>query len=427
MTRRRRSSTRTLDPGQDTISEVAGRRQPDGSYWLDWSYRPLDGSKTTQKRSKGRTLGEARRRAHDKAEQLRMIGQATSWTTRDRLTDYVEQVSKPAITDARLAPASEKRYLSVLRYLVDHCEEHRHERSLKNHTIQSGARFRVLEQCLQEIATLHGNETAHQARSVLGKYVLDQLIRDDLITASPIAGKRIDLTGGRDRERTRGGVSLTREQWNGVLEHLYALDPAEGVVRPRRGMYTLEDRIAVRANAIDLTILQALTGLRVSEATAITWEMVEDTGTAMTLHLPPELVKTRRGRVVSITDPQAIERLRQRRERAGSASHPVIGSPAKPKAVWDQRQRNEAVKTLYLSMAEALGIEALRTERTHVWRATINTLTMAAGVPEALRTAHLGHTAQVSRAHYTDTSDGAVLAESLQALRTAEVRTTGTS
>lgn len=33
----------------------------------------------------------------------------------------------------------------------------------------------------------------------------------------------------------------------------------------------------MQANAIDLTILQALTGLRVGEATAITWPMVEFT------------------------------------------------------------------------------------------------------------------------------------------------------
>jgi hypothetical protein len=69
-------------------------------------------------------------------------------------------------------------------------------------------------------------------------------------------------------------------------------------------------------------------------------------------------------------------------------------------------------------MAKDLGIEALKVERSHVWRATVNTLTMAAGVPEAVRTAHLGHTAQVSRAHYTDTSDGALLADAVARIRT---------
>ncbi|GAA2810316.1 hypothetical protein GCM10010522_30250 [Kribbella solani] len=44
----------------------------------------------------------------------------------------------------------------------------------------------------------------------------------------------------------------------------------------------------------------------------------------------------------------------------------MIPSPAKPGVVWDQRQRNEAVKTLYLRMAKELDIPALETERSHV-------------------------------------------------------------
>lgn len=415
---KRRSSTQELEPGENTISEVRGRRQDDGAYWLDWSYRPLDGSRTKQYRSKGRTIGEARRRAYDKVERMSTAAAATTWTTKDALTDYLELVSRPAIDAARLTDGSRKRYTGVLRYLQGTCPDHEHTSSLADHTIASGARFRPLERCLHEIARLHGPETAHQARSVLGKYVLDQLIRDDLITASPIAGKRIDLSGGHSARRTRGGVALTQEQWNAVVDHLLTLDPADGVKPPKRGMYTLADRIAVRANAIDLTLLQAMTGLRVGEATAITWSMVsfDDKDKTMTLALPPALVKTRRGRMLFITDPAVVDRFRQRRQ-GSKASHPVIPSPARPAGLWDESQRNKAVKSLYVDLAEALDIDVLRTERSHVWRATINTLTMSAGVPEAIRTAHLGHTAQVSRTHYTDTSNGSVLADSLTQLR----------
>lgn len=416
---RKRSSTRQLDPGDDTISEVKGRRQPDGTFWLDWSYRPLDGSKTRQKRSKGRSIGEARRKAREKLDDLLAVSAQTTWKARDRLTDYIEQVSKESIESARLAESSRQRYLGVLRYLVGDCkDDHQHERSLKNHTITSGTKFRVLEGCLQEIAATHGGETAHQARSVLGKYVLDQLIRDDLIVASPVAGKRIDLSSGKDRERTRGGVALTLEQWNAVIGYLLALDPAEGVQKPKQGMYTLADKVAVKANAIDLTILQALTGLRIGEATTITWRMVEFISDAMLLHLRPENVKTGRGRTLSVTDTAVVELFRARQARAGGADEYMIGSPAKPGTTWAPRQRNEAVKALYLAMAEKLGIEHLKVERSHVWRATLNTLTMGDGVPEAVRTAHLGHTSQVSRAHYTDNSDGSLLADSLHRLRT---------
>ena len=52
----------------------------------------------------------------------------------------------------------------------------------------------------------------------------------------------------------------------------------------------------MQANAIDLTILQALTGLRVGEATAITWPMVEFTDDGeMVLDRSPAIVKTRDG------------------------------------------------------------------------------------------------------------------------------------
>lgn len=161
---------------------------------------------------------------------------ASTWSATDSITDYIAEVSRPAIEAARLAPASRGRYLGALRYLVGDCrQDHEHTASLKDHTIASGTRFRALERCLQEIAALHGPESAHQTRSVLGKYVLDQMTRDEVITASPIAGKRIDLTGGQPRQRSRGGVALTREEWNKVIDHLFTLDPADGVTRPKRG------------------------------------------------------------------------------------------------------------------------------------------------------------------------------------------------
>lgn len=53
-----------------------------------------------------------------------------------------------------------------------------------------------------------------------------------------------------------------------------------------------------------------------------------------------------------------------------------------------------------------------------MWLATVNTLTMAADVPEAVRIAHLGHTAQISRADYTDTSGRTLLADAAARIRT---------
>ncbi|WP_328990460.1 site-specific integrase [Kribbella sp. NBC_01245] len=417
---RPRATTTRLEIGEHTID----RSEPyerDGGWWLDWTVRLLDG-RIARRRSKGSTKGETRRRAKKAVKVLLAASGRGIWKATDSLVTYIEAVSKPTIETARIADNSRTRYLGVYRLIVGHClrEDHKHRHSLKGHTIGTGTRFRTLEKCLTEIAELHGSETARQARSVLGKYVLDQLIRDELIDASPIAGKRLDLAGSKDDAPTRGGVALSADEWNAVIDYLLALDPAEGIEPPKRGMYTLEDRIAVVANAIDLTLLQTMTGLRVSEATNVDPSMVTCDDDKMIFDLPPEITKTKKGRFVHVTDPAVVERLKPRWETARAMGGPLIPSPAKPGVVWDQRQRNEAVKELYVKMAKELGIPALETERSHVWRATLNTLTLVDGVPEAIRAAHLGHTAQVNRRNYTDTRDGALLAQSLAKMRQAK-------
>ncbi|GAA3138908.1 integrase [Kribbella aluminosa] len=420
-TGRPRPTTSRLEIGEHSIDRVEPKEHDDGTWWLTWTIRLTDG-RTRRPRTKGRTKTEARRRAKDKAKELLAASRSDIWKVTDDLVSYMEKVSKPAIETAKLATNSRDRYLLVYKLIVGGClrEDHKHSRSLKGHTIGTGTRFRALERCLVEIAELHGSETAHQARSVLGKYVLDQLIRDELIDASPIAGKRLDLAGSKGDTPTRGGVALSADEWNAVIDYLLALDPAEGIEPPKRGMYTLEDRIAVAANAIDLTLLQTMTGLRIGEATNVDPSMVTFDGDEMIFDLPPEITKTKKGRFVHVTDPAIVARFKPRWEIARAKGGPLIPSPAKPGVVWDQRQRNEAVKTLYLKMAEELDIPALETERSHVWRATLNTLTLGAGVPEAIRTAHLGHTAQVNRRSYTDTRDGAVLARKLSGLRTSK-------
>lgn len=420
-----RASNSKLAPGEDTIDRANPKKQADGSWLVKWSYRPADGQKPKRSTNKGQTRGEALRRARARLEDLKATGSGGTWKLSDPMVGYMEKVSKPAIEKARLAESSRDRYLSVLKMLGGQCsrEGHRHAKSMSGHTIHSGTRKRALIDCLEEIAHLHGPGVAHHARIVLGRYVLDPMETDDLIEVSPIRGRRIDLSGGAEKTRTRGGVALSAEQWNAVIDYLLALDPAEGVDAPKQGMYTLADKIAVKKNAIDLALLQAVTGMRVGEASAATWGMVgtDDAG-AMVLHLPAEITKTKKGRDVRIADPSVSQRLLARRGDAGDG-WPVIGSPAKPQAQWDQRQRSEHTARLYDQIAEELGIPELRVERTHVWRSTINSITAGDGVPEAVRTAHLGHTPAVNRSRYTDVRDMSPLTESLRRLRAAEVDT----
>src|SRR5699024_6512937 len=130
----------------------------DGTWRLQWTMALADGRRHKGDNT-GATKGEARRRAKAKAGELRKSG-GGSWKTTAQLTDYIEQVSKPAMAKANLSDLTRPRYDLAMRWLVGDCSRHRHRHSLKGHTIASGIKFQPLEDLLTEIAQDHGLETA---------------------------------------------------------------------------------------------------------------------------------------------------------------------------------------------------------------------------------------------------------------------------
>lgn len=409
----RRAPTSKLAPGETTID----RNTPwlkNGRYCLTWTIALQDG-RTLRKTSQAATKGEVRRRAKAKATEILASGVGSVWKNNDKLSKYLVEVSRPAIDSAPLRDSSKSRYRLAVRLLMGECSaEHVHAHSLRTHTIGSGVRFRVLENCLKEIARLHGEESAHQARSVLSKYVLDELVRDELIPSSPIAGKRIDLARGRAPGSARGGRALNAEDWSKVVGHLLTLDPAEGIEAPKQGRWTFADRVAVKRNAIDLTLFQAATGLRVGEAVALTWNDIDVDDQGQVYVTVSDLVsKTHRGRRAPILDRRVAERILARRGSEVSDEDYIIGSPALPTRRWAQRQRGKAIETLYLEMAQELEIKLLLTARSHVWRSTLNTLLLDS-VPEAQRAAFFGHNAATNRGHYTDVTDTSAMISAAQ-------------
>jgi integrase len=307
----------------------------------------------------------------------------------------------------------------VLGQLAGKCEGHAHFNSLKGHSISSGTRLRSLEACLQEIAVLHGAGSATQARTVLSKYVLQQLNRDEVIHGNPLSGMSIDLTSNaKPIAVERGGKALTRRQYHAVLDYLLGLDPAEGQVKPSRGRWALDDRVAKRRNAIDLTLLQAATGLRVSEANSVTWARHIETDDEGTLHVTvtEDISKTHRERRVPVLDPRVAERLLTRQNASVSQVAHVIGSPSDTMIPWDRRNCSKEIAALYVELAEALDIGLLDTSRTHVWRATLNSLLLDT-VPEVIRAAFFGHDAAVNRASYTDLRDTSSMVTAARRLR----------
>lgn len=352
-----------------------------------------------QKCTRAPSLSAARRRAKETAKELiNGLGLGSQWKPKSKLADYVEQVSLPAMEAAPLRENSRKRYRRTLSLIAGVSKA-------ADHTIASGTRFRALEACLTEIADKHGSETARQCRTVLGRYVIQQLIRDEVITANPLAGMSVDLRSAKVPTATgpKGGIALSRADWNRVIDHLLAADPAD-VVSMRQGRWPLAVRLAKAQTAIDLTLAQAATGLRISEWLALTWHQhitVNDDG-QMLVYVPAEVSKTGKARTVPVLHADVQTRLLSRQNASRGLGY-VFGSPADASTPWERANAQKATTFLYLRMHAQLGIAAFETERSHVWRATLNSLLL--DQPEVMRAAFFGHDVSINRTAYTDLTD----------------------
>lgn len=406
-----RAATTRLEPGQHSIDRANPWYDDDLDAWrLSWSVRLHDG-RLKRHITQAPTKGQVRARARAKADELLTThGGASPWKLTDSMGEYVEKVGKPAIENAKLAELSRKKYRALADLLIGACAEHKHEHSMQGHSIASGTRFRALEKCLQEISKLHGAETARNAKNVLSKYVLQQLIRDELLTGNPLQGMSIDLVSqAKVHENPKpSGEALTREDYQTVLTYLLDLDPAEGVVK-RQGRWGFDHLVNKRRNLIALTLLQMATGMRIGESNLATWERhvrIDDDG-HMLMALTPDITKTKRGRTVPVLDPRVQQYLLKRQNEA-QAIGPVIGAPVDRFTVWDRQNCQTAVRNFYRGIAGATGVQALEQQRSHVWRITLNSLLIDT-VPEVIRAAFFGHDIATNRASYTDLHEQGVV------------------
>lgn len=381
--------------GSNTIDSVTPVLLPNGKYRIQWKVRLHDG-RLLARDTTGSTKGEARARAHAKAaELLAQGGTGGTWKGSSRATEYLEKVSKPIIEgSSRLSKNSKARYKTVLTYLTE---------AFKGYTIAAVSRRRTIEDLLKTIAAEHGAESGRHAKGVASRYFFEELIKDNVIEFNPLIGARIDLGAVKKSSRPEGGRALTGEEYDRVLSYLLALDPAEGVAPPKRGRYTLADRVAVHRNCIDLTLLQMATGLRVSEARALRWEdlIVDDEGNAACV-IQAENSKTGTSRVAALLEPSVLEHLKHRKAEVGGAY--VVGAPLNPDTEWDRFNAQKVLKNFYIELAKACEVPLLETYRTHVWRTTLNTL-YRTDVDALLRARTLGHSLDVNARAYSDLSD----------------------
>ncbi|MGC4151462.1 MAG: hypothetical protein QM628_00040 [Propionicimonas sp.] len=375
---------------------------------LVWRVRPY-GFSAPVARQTTRPLGTPdrvlRAAALEKAaEILAARGGLPAWTLSKNTAHYCDQVVAPAIAaNPRLAKGSVRQYERALRLLLGRCEDHVHARSLGPLTLRAATTHRSVVDCLQEIARLHGQEAAHQARTILTGYVFAQLRYDGLLEHEPLpSGTRIDVESmAREKQATRqGGVALSLSEYRAAVEWMLAWDPAGGVQAPRTGMYTLEHKIAVKQRAKDLTLLLMATGLRINEALLLPAANVTVDAGVVSIEITPDVGKGGYQRLAKSWNQSIDARLRELLASACPGDL-LIGSPTDRSKVWDHRNATRAVKDLYAAMRERLGIVAFDTERSHVWRATLNSLLIGV-VPEIERAAQFGHSPDVNRKSYTD-------------------------
>lgn len=189
----------------------------------------------------------------------------------------------------------------------------------------------------------------------------------------------------------------------------------EAEPKPKRGRYTAEQRTAIRERAVEITLLQAETGLRINEVCNLRRCDVDTGADPLTVTVTPEISKTHRGRTVPVMDTRVADRVRERLAQVSQEPTALVyGAPALPERVWDASNRQKAVRALYREIADALDIPLLREVSSHVWRATLNTEWMQRGVPDALRAAFFGHGEDVNRASYTDTTGTEALVRMLR-------------
>lgn len=377
-----------IEPGHTSIDRATPRKTPTG-WQLDWSVRLHDG-RIKQRRSKGKTKGEVRARARRKAEEM-LASTSTEWTPRTPITTYIDKVTRPKIEESsQLKDLSKRRYLASLNLVAA---------ELKGYSVFDAMQFQVLEETLQAVAKTHPGSVS-SARTVLSTYIADALVRAGVIQGNPIRGARLDIrTQGKAGQN--GRRTLTNGEYELVIKHLLSRDISGPLVEPKKGG-ARQSTINAHARITRLTLLQAVTGLRISEANRLRWEHVEDDGEHVIINATRDIVKGRKGkekgRYIPILRADVSDYLREHRE---DGERYVVGSPTTTASAWDATNADDKVPELYKQIAEETGVEILRDLRSHSWRATLHGV--YADVMDARTRADIfGHTEQVADKYYND-------------------------
>lgn len=374
---------------------------------MKWSIRLPDGL-TLRRDTRGKmTKGELRAKARRQAEALKAtFGQQNNWRSSDLLGSYIKSEAMNAIREStRIRDTTRERYILCLSIASD---------ALGEYPIADALRAGTFGKALASIAQQHGTATARQVRKVINKWVIQPLLLSGVLASNPIAGLSFDLPEHKASNKPDGGKGLTESEWTRALDWLLS-DSRQSILNedtPIRGKYSRRQLANVRRSIVEMTALQAATGLRIGEARSLTWNEVGQD--CSTVEVTNDASKTHRGRVVPVLEPRVVSMLLRRREDFDGHGL-VFPSPAAddPWREWDKSNCSKAVRALYEQMAEECDLELLRTARSHVWRSTLHTIARNKGIPIEMRAALFGHDPETARRYYTDTQDVSGVAKAI--------------
>lgn len=389
-----------LNAGESSVDRVADSLTGRGPFQADVSVRLWD-ERLKRFKIRAQTKGEFRRKGHVKCGDALAAGSST-WTKSDKVSAFIDNVSEPLLRSARLRDNSRRRYMTALAQI---------KTSLTGLPIGDAVRFRTLEHALQDIAARHGAESGRQARTVLSKYVLDQLLREGLVEHNPLRGVAIDL-GTVSKSKKPASHALTDTDYDRVVDHLVARD----IDRPLPpGTDRRESSLARHERAVALALLQAGTGLRISEALALTRADLTESDDRLAVPVSADVSKTHRARSIPFLDARVEAWHRARLVTLPTAgSTPIISAPGDLTRPWRTDNAVKASKALYLSVGADLGSEAVAAMRSHAWRTVLNNRAIARGVPADVRAAFFGHDVAMNASAYTDLTDIEGMARALR-------------
>lgn len=376
-----------LAPGEHSIDRV-NPRPHNGGYVLDWSIRLNDG-KLVRKRTQGATKSAVRARAKETAKNLLQAG-SQHWTLNKPINDYLATETAQRIKESeKLKDLSKRRYTAALELLKPH---------LKGYNISDAMTFDVMEKTLKAIAKeAPGNVSS--ARTVLSSYTADQLVRAGVITANPIRGVNLDIASSKPKKS--GRRTLTKPEWDAVVKHLLTRDTTI-LLTPTKHKNIRQSTKNIHARIVRLTLLQSITGLRISEANKLQWKHVINGDDGMFINASTDIVKGRKGkekgRYIPILRADVADYLEQNR---GAPEEYVVGSPTDTLKPWDATNADDKVPELYQQIADETGVAILANLRSHSWRATLHGV-YADVIDARTRADIFGHTEQVADEYYND-------------------------